>query len=685
MNKIRWSTIAGILVLVLLIMTNGSSALGKSGTAVKPIDLSNFDTSVKPSEDFYRYVNGTWLKNNPVPPELSRYSSMDELREHNFAALHEILDKAAAAKRAGKGSTLQLVGDFYASGMDSAAIEAAGMKPLQSDLDRVAAMKSTADLEKMVGSLHMLEMNVLFAFGSSVDDKNSSQMIAQFYQGGLGLPDRDYYTKDDEQSKQLREKYVAHVKKMFTLIGDDEATAEKNAKTVLDFETRLAKASMTRVEQRNPEAVYHKMTINELETTAPDFKWKEYFVAVGLPKLASLNVSQPKFATEISSMVKSVPLDDWKTYLRWHIVLNGASILSNDFVNENFDFYGKMLNGTKELRPRWKRSMLLIDGNIGDALGQLYVEKYFPPNAKKRARELVENLRETLRNRINNLDWMSDATKQQALKKLNAFGVKIGYPDKWKDYTGLKITRNSYYQNIMNASVYDFKKQLKKVGKPVDKTEWEMTPPTVNAYYHPTRNEIVFPAGILQPPYFYADADDAVNYGGIGCIIGHEMSHGFDDQGRQYDAKGNLKDWWTEDDAKKYNERASVVEKQFDNYIPIDTLHINGKFTLGENLGDLGGITLGYYALQMALEKSGRPEKIDGFTPEQRFFVSWAQVWRGNIRPENLKLRLMTDPHSPGEYRCIGPLSNMTEFMQAFDIPEGSPMIRATNERVKVW
>jgi predicted metalloendopeptidase len=580
---------------------------------------------------------------------------------------------------------MQLVGDFFATAMDSAKIEADGIAPLKKELQGIDALASPADVQAKIAEFHTMYIGVPFTVFVNQDDKNSTQVIAQLYQAGLGLPDRDYYTKDDADSKALREKYVAHVTRMLVLAGEEEAVAAKHAATVLEMETRLAKASMTRVEQRDPEKVYHKMTVAELAAAAPGFDWKSYFAGIGLPNPEYLNVAQPDFMKEIGAMMTSVPVEDWKTYLRWHGVSDAADLLSSSFVNERFEFYGKTLNGQKELRPRWKRVLGLIDNAVGEALGQLFVEKYFPAKAKSRAKELVENLRVALADRIQKLEWMSDATKKEAIRKLNAFGVKIGYPDKWQDYTGLQISRDSYFQNAVNASKFEFRRQINKVGKPVDRTEWGMTPPTVNAYYNPTMNEIVFPAGILQPPFFDAEADDAVNYGGIGAVIGHEMTHGFDDQGRQYNAEGNLKDWWTDDDAKKYTERADVIKEQFNNYVALDTLRVNGDLTLGENIADLGGLTVAYHALEMALAKSGKPGKIDGFTPEQRFFLSWAQVWRQNIRPENLKVRLITDPHSPGRFRAIGPLSNMDEFLAAFDVDDGAPMARPKDKRAKIW
>ncbi len=672
-----------VICAVALLLSVGFMAKPSNDSNIKPIDTRNFDTSVKPSEDFYQYANGGWISKNPIPPDQSRWGSFNEVQERNFVILHDILENAA--KNSGEeGSNIQKVGDFYFSGMDSAHIEEAGAKPLEAEFKRIDAIKDETDLQAEIAHLHTIEIGVPFAFFIEQDAKNSTEEIAQLFQSGLGLPDRDYYTKTDDKSKDLRDKYVAHLVNTFTLLGDDPSTASANAKIVMDMETRLANASMTRVDMRDPEKIYHKMSINDLGKLTQAFSWVKYFNDIGVKDPGKINVGQPDFMKEVSAMISDVPLPNWKTYLRWHLIGEYGNYLSSGFVNEDFNFFGKTLTGQKELRPRWKRILVTVDGDIGEALGQLYVAKAFTPEAKARAVQLVANLRSSLHNRIENLVWMSETTKKQALKKLDAFTVKIGYPDKWRDYSSLKIDRGPYVLNVMRAYEFEFKRNLNKIGKPVDRTEWGMTPPTVNAYYNPSMNEIVFPAGILQPPFFYSDADEAVNYGGIGAVIGHEMTHGFDDEGRQFDAEGNLKDWWTSDDSAKYTERTKLVEEEFDGFVAIDTLHVNGKLTLGENLADLGGLTVAYAALEKELEGKSR-EKIDGFTPEQRFFLSFAQIWRSNIRPENQRMRLITDPHSPGRFRCIGPISNMVEFKQAFDIPDDSPMMRSIGKRVKIW
>ncbi|MBA3832425.1 MAG: M13 family peptidase [Chthoniobacterales bacterium] len=659
-----------------------------------PLDPKNMDTSINPGDDFYRYANGTWLKNNPVPPEYSRWGSFNELVEKNNDALHEIAEKAADLAPKEKGepklektatADVQKVGDFYASGMNEGEINGAGVKPLQDEMQRIDALTNSDDLTKEIAHLHGMGVTALFGFTSGQDDKNSTMVIAQAYQGGLGLPDRDYYTKDDDASKKLRDAYAAHVAKVFTLLGESSTDAAAHAKTVMDVETSLAKPARTRVELRDPQKNYNKMTQAELQKLMPDFKWDEYFKALEVAATGPINVGQPDFFKAANTVFKTVSLDDWKTYLRWHLMHDTAPALSKDFVDENFDFYLKTLTGAQKLKPRWKRVVSATDGELGEALGKLYVADHFPPDAKKRALDMVNNLKEALADRINGSDWMDDKTKAEALKKLAAFTVKIGYPDKWRDYSLLKIDRGPYVLNVLRGDEFETDREMKKIGKPVDRSEWGMTPPTVNAYYNPNMNEIVFPAGILQPPFFNPEADDAVNYGGIGAVIGHEMTHGFDDQGRQYDPVGNLRDWWTPTSAKAYEERSKAIVAQYAAYEPLPGLHINGELTQGENIADNGGLKIAYAAFQKALAK--HPEeankKIDGFTPDQRFFLAWGQIWRANQRDEDLKLRLNTDPHSPGQFRCNGPLSNMPEFQKAFNLPDDSKMVR--KDRTAIW
>jgi putative endopeptidase len=661
-----------------------------------PFDTKNMDTSVKPGDDFFVYANGGWLKRTPIPPEYARWGSFNELIEKNNDALHEIAEKAAkvAPKEATKekvekaaSAELQKVGDFYASGMDEKKINETRAKPLKDEFDRINAMKDQTDLVKEVGRLHSMGVGALFGFTSGQDDKNSTMVIAQAFQGGLGMPDRDYYTKEEDASKKLREQYVAHVTKMFTLLGNSKDVAAKNAKTVMEIETSLAKPARTRVELRDPQKNYNKMPQADLQKLTPDFNWSDYFGATNLTEPGDINVGQPDFFKAANDVFKTVSLDDWKTYLRWHLVHSEAPALSTDFEKENFNFFDKTLTGVKVQKPRWKRVVAATDNEVGEALGKLYMAEHFPPEAKERALEMINNLKEALADDIKSLDWMDDQTKQEALKKLAAFTVKIGYPDKWRDYSLLKIDRGPYVGNVLRADTFEVDRQFKKIGKPVDRSEWGMTPPTVNAYYNPLMNEIVFPAGILQPPFFNPNADDGINYGGIGAVIGHEMTHGFDDQGRQYDAVGNLRDWWSPASAEAYKKRAQAVIDQYAAYEPLPGLHLNGELTQGENIADIGGIKIAYLALQKALSKNPKAaqKKIDGFTPEQRFFLGFAQIWRANQRDEETKRRVMIDPHSPGQFRCNGPLSNMPEFAKAFGASEGAAMVRPSDKRAAIW
>jgi putative endopeptidase len=660
-----------------------------------PLDVANMDTSVKPGDDFYLYANGTWIKNNPVPPEFSRWAAFTQLGEKNNEALHEIAEKAAAAApkdskqskmEKAAAADVQKVGDFYASGMDEKAVDAAKAKPLDEEFKRIDAMKDRKDVLKEIGHMHSMGVYPFFVFYSGQDDKDSTKVIAQASQGGLGMPDRDYYTKEDDDSKKLQDQYVEHVTKMLTLAGEPAEKAAEKAKKVMELETSLAKPARTKVELRDPQKNYNKMKQKELQAIMPDFNWADYLKEIKLTAPGDINVGQPDFFKAANEVFKSVSMDDAKTYLRWHLLHSMASTLSNDFVNENFRFFDAALRGTKQIKPRWKRVIANTDEQLGESLGKLYVAEHFPPEAKARALEMVNNLKEALADRIKTLEWMDEPTKQEALKKLAAFTVKIGYPDKWRDYSLLKIDRSSYAANVMRGTMFETDRQLKKIGKPVDRTEWLITPPTVNAYYSPNMNEIVFPAGILQPPFFDPNADDAVNYGGMGAVIGHEMTHGFDDQGRQYDASGNLRDWWTPESAKNYTERSKGIVAQYSAYEALPRLHLNGELTQGENIADIGGVKLAYMALQKALKKKGgTSEKIDGFTPEQRFFLGFAQIWRNNQREEDLRLQVNTNPHSPGRFRTIGPLSNLVEFQKAFEIPDGSPMIRSADQRVNVW
>jgi predicted metalloendopeptidase len=677
-----------------LILTTGARAESKPQVDKNPppLDPKNFDTSAKPQDDFYEFTNGGWIKANPIPPEHSEWGSFNELTEKNNDALHDIAEKAAAAKpdnsdnvEAAASADLQKVGDFYASGMDEKAINAARTKPLDDEFKRIAAIKTRGDLLKAIAHLHMIGVNAFFGFGASQDDKNSEMVISQAVQAGLGLPDRDYYTKEDDTSKKLRNEYVEHVGKMLKLAGESAAAATEHAKKILALETSLAKPAMTQVELRDPQKTYNKMSAADVQKLTPDWNWPNYFKEIGLTEPGEVNVRQPEFFKAANQVFTKTSIDDWKTYLRWHLLDAMAANLSDDFVDQNFAFYGKILTGKKQLKPRWKRVVETVDGAVGEALGRLYVTEHFSPDAKAKALDMINNLKEALADRIKTLEWMDDATKQQALKKLSAFTVKVGYPDKWRDYSLLKIDRGSYAANIMRAAEFESQRQIKRIGKPVDRSEWGMTPPTVNAYYNPNLNEIVFPAGILQPPFFDAKADDAVNYGGMGSGIGHEMTHGFDDEGRQYDEVGNLRDWWSKQSADAFNERSKAVVAQYSSYEPLPGLHINGELTQGENIADIGGLKIAYAAFQKALAKAPTQDTIDGFTPEQRFFLGFAQIWRETETEEALKLQLNTNPHSPGRFRVNGPLANLDEFAKAFDLPATCPMVRPPDQRVNIW
>lgn len=649
--------------------------------AMKLLDPANIDTTVKPGDNFYLYANGTWLKNNPIPADQTRWGSFNELQENNYKALHELLISAENSNAAA-GTKEQMVGDLFKSGMDSAAIDKAGITPIKDQLAQIDAITDPSGVLKEVAREHTVGLNPLFNFGISLDDKNVTREICQFYQGGLGMPDRDYYFNKDARSTKIREAYKQYLAKVMTLMGDSNAAA--NAAAEYKLEETLAAASMTRVEQRDPYNVYHKMSISSLNAATPGVDWKGVFTDLKITNQDSCIVGQPKYFAEIAKQLKATPLPVWKNYLKTQMVMDMSPYLSSNFDEAHFDFYGRTLRGQEAQKPRWKRILGVVDGSVGDMLGQLYVDKNFKPEAKKRMLDLVNNLQETYAERIKNLDWMSQETKEKALTKLHGFMKKIGYTDKWKTYDGLKIVPNNYAANIFNASAWEYNYNINKLGKPVDKTEWGMTPPTVNAYYNPAFNEIVFPAGILQYPFFSEKADDAVNYGGIGAVIGHEMTHGFDDQGRQYDADGNLKDWWTSADSANFVKRANMVVDQFNNYTVLDTVHVNGHLTEGENLADLGGITIAYQAFKKTEQGKG-DTKIDGFTPDQRFFLSWAQVWRSNTRPEEIASRIVTDPHSPNELRANGPLSNFEPFYKAFNVQPGDKMYRPDSLRAKVW
>ena len=670
-----------------LLAALAASPVPASAPAVgKPIDPANQDASIAACQDFYGHAVGGWQKANPIPADRARYGAFEELAERNRATLKAILEESSARSDWPKGSIQQKVGDFYASGMDEAAIEKAGVKPIQPWLDRIAKLQAK-DLPAYLAASHASGLHGGFRFAIDQDEKASTRYVVLVRQGGLGLPDRDYYLKDDARSKELREKYLAHVGRMLELSGEKPDQARADATAVLALETRLAQASRTRVEMRDPQSNYNKRTLAQLEAEAPGFGWGAYLGALGVPKDQDLDVGQPAFAKAFAALVASEPLPAWRTYLRWHALASVARFLPRAFEDERFAFYGGVLQGVEKQEDRWKRVLDVTDDELGEALGQLYVEKAFGPQQKERMKTLVENLRTVLRERIDGLQWMGPETKAAAQKKLAAFGVKIGYPDRWRDYSALTISRGaSYLENVLAAEAFDTRRNVAKLGKPIDRTEWGMSPPTVNAYYNSSMNEIVFPAGILQPPFFWPEGDDAVNYGAIGVVIGHEMTHGFDDRGSQYDAEGNLSNWWTEADRKAYEARTDLMVKQFDGYRPFADASINGKLTLGENIADLGGLKIAWAALAKALgQDPNRAPPVEGLTPGQRFFLSYANVWRNNVRDEALRVTLATNPHSPGKWRVLGPTSNLPEFHAAFSCGPGSAMNRPEAERPVIW
>ncbi|MCB0495875.1 MAG: M13 family metallopeptidase [Cyclobacteriaceae bacterium] len=657
---------------------------------VPAIVLDNMDTTVNPADDFFEFVNGNWIKKTEIPGDQGRWGSFNELREHSNDVVLDVLTKAAESGKYDEGSDQKKAADFFSVGMDSLLAENAGVKPVQKYLDMVRDIHNMEDLQKFMSFQQTYGGGAFFDFDVEQDLKKSDVMTTYLSQGGLGLPNKDYYTKMDSKSKEIREKYEAFIAKMFELVaGEDAEKATKDAATVMKIENMLADASMTRVELRNIPAQYNKMSVQEISDLAPSFDWNNYLTDLGANGIDTMIVTQPKFIEGFEKVVTTIPMEDWKTYLEWTVINGTANYLNHDVVQANFDFYGKELSGTTEMRPRWKRVLGTTNRFMGEAIGKLYVDEVFPPEAKQNALEMVEYLKKAYEKRINNLDWMTDSTKKQAIAKLNSYTVKIGYPDKWKDYSKLEVKSGgedaSYIDNVMNASKFRFEQELDKLGKPVDKTEWGMNPQTVNAYYNPLNNEIVFPAAILQPPFYNYKADAAVNFGGIGAVIGHEISHGFDDQGAQFDPEGNMQNWWSETDLENFKSRNARLIAQFDAFEPLDSVHVNGKLTLGENIGDLGGVNAAYDAMEMYLNDHGRPDKIDGFTPEQRFFISWATVWRTKYRDEFLRTQVSTDPHSPAMYRANGPLENLTTFYEAFNVKPGDGMYRPDSVRVKIW
>lgn len=649
---------------------------------IATLDKTDLDTSVSACSDFNQYANGGWLKKNPIPPAYANWGVGNVLAEHNRELLRAILESSAKSD-ARPGSNEQKIGDYYTSCMDEAAVETQGLKPLQPELDRIVAIKSVAELQGEIAHLHSIGLNAVFNFGSAQDRKNSEEVIASAGQGGLGLPDRDYYLKDDPKSKDIREKYAVYMKTIFQLGGDSPDAAAAESTVVIALETKLAGASLTRVQRRDPDLTYHRMTLRQAADLTPTFGWEQYYTAMGVPAAAAVNISVPDFFKEVDKDLTAVPLADWQNYLRFHAINAFAPTLSSKFVDANFEFFSKTLRGTKEQLPRWKRCVASTDRALGEALGQVYVKEAFPPAAKAAMVQMVNNLADALGADITGLDWMDAATKKQAMAKLNAFTRKIGYPDKWRDYTAFTVDRGPYAQNALRSRVFETRYEFNKIGKPVDRTEWGMSPPTVNAYYNPSMNEIVFPAGILQPPYYDPNRDDAYNYGAAGAVIGHEMTHGFDDEGSKFDAKGNLANWWTPADKAAFQKQAECIQRQFDEF-PVGDVHTNGKLVSGESIADLAGLKIAYAAYEKS--QVGKERKvIDGYTAEQRLFLGYAHGWAAAGRPEAERLQATTDPHPLDRFRANAPLTNMPEFAAAFSCKAGDAMVRPEEKRCIVW
>ncbi|MBE6281614.1 MAG: M13 family metallopeptidase [Bacteroides sp.] len=669
-----------ILPVAVIAMTTLAGCANKEAKMTSGIKLENLDTTAVRGANFYQYACGGWMAAHPLTDEYSRFGSFDYLAETNREQLNGLIGEIAAGQHE-QGTVAQKIADLYNLAMDTVKLNAEGMAPIKADFDRLAAIKTPAEvLEAMVE----LQGSAYFQFYVGADIMDSKNNIFQLYQGGIGLGEKEYYLDEDDATKNIREEYKKHVVKMFQLAGMDEAQATKSMEAVMEIETRLAKVSFSAVEQRNPAANYHMMTLDELKKEIPGFDWDAYLNKLGVQGVTSLNVSQVEPVREAVAIINTLPMDKQVAYLQWKLIDSAASYLSADFDEQNFAFYGKVLSGKKEQQPRWKRAVGTVNGVLGEAVGQMYVEKYFPAAAKERMTQLVKNLQVALGERIQNLEWMGDSTKAKAMEKLNSFYVKVGYPDKWKDYSKLNVEKDSYWANIKRASDFTVEEMLAKAGKPVDIDEWHMTPQTVNAYYNPTTNEICFPAGILQYPFFDMNADDAFNYGAIGVVIGHEMTHGFDDQGRQFDKEGNLKDWWTAEDAERFNTRAQVMVDFFNKIEVLPGLMANGQLTLGENIADHGGLQVAYQAFKNATKDAPLSE-VDGFTPEQRFFLAYAGVWAGNIRDEQIRVYTKSDPHSLGRWRVNGALPHINAWYDAFGITENDSLYIAPEKRVSIW
>ena len=648
------------------------------------LDLTSMDRSVDPCVDFYKYSCGGWQKRNPIPPDQTSWSVYGKLYQDNLVFLRGILEEAAETNQE-RNQVTQEIGDFYGACMNESAVNQRGLKAIQGELDAVAALRSVRDIAPLVAKVTLpFGETLLFEAGSTQDPDNSEQEIADAGQGGLGLPDRDYYTKDDAKSKEIREKYVQHVEKVFALLGDSPEVAAKNAQTVMRMETALAMASWTRVERRNPYNLKDKVDMAGLERLAPGFDWADYYRTANYPQFAIVNIESPKFFKQVNALLTNEPLDNWKTYFRFQVANSYSPFLSQPFVDENFNFYRAYLRGAKEQEPRWRRCVQYTDYNLGEALGQAYVARVFSPELKAQALDMVDRIEAAMHQRIEQLDWMSPETKKQALIKLAGIRNKIGYPDRWRDYSSIKLTQDDFAGDIERAGAFELHRQINKIGKPVDHGEWMMSAATVDAYFDPQMNDINFPAGVLQPPLYDAKMDDAPNYGNTGGTIGHELTHGFDDEGSQFDAKGNLKNWWTKEDREKFDARTKCVDDQYSSYIAVDDVHLNGKLTLGENVADLGGEILAFIAWQSKTAGMNL-QPMDGLTPEQRFFVGFAQWDCANERPDDLRMRATVDPHSPAKYRINGVVVNMPEFGKAFGCKAGQPMVRPAEQVCRVW
>ena len=652
---------------------------------VEAFSLSNLDKSYDPCSDFYQYAIGSWLKDNPIPSTESRWGVFENLAEDNRNKLNNLIEDITSKSDYKKGSDEQLVRDFYLSALDSTTCNTLGIKPLKPYLQKINSISSKEELHAYMIDAYKKGLGGTFGFWIGSDSKNSNENVLQLSQGSGGLPDRDYYLSDNEKMVAIRKAYMVHLEKMFMLIGESESEAKASAQTVFNLEKKLAEISMTRLDRRDPLKTYNPKSVQELHTIAPEFDWAKYFNEFGISNPEKIIVGQPGYMTGYSKLFKGEDLSTWKKFFEWELVNSMANYLNKEIVDQNFDFYSRTLNGVQTMKPRWKRAQGMLNGNFGETLGKIYVSKYFSEDAKKSVGQLIENLRAAFRVRIENLDWMSDETKASAKQKLESFTYKIGYPDTWNDFSSIGVSENTLFENIIAVNEFSLNKMLKDYGQPVDKTRWWMNPQTINAYYNPLFNEVVFPAAILQPPFYNVDADDAINYGSIGAVIGHEFTHGFDDKGCLYNHEGNLENWWQETDFSKFNTRAKVIVDQFNQYKPLPDLSVDGELTLGENIADFGGLTMAYYALEKALEGKPKPQDIDGFTYKQRIFLGWANVWKNNIKDEALRNRILNDTHSPGEFRVNGTVSNMPEFQEAWGCKEGDAMYRKPEDRAKIW